>query len=429
MPSLTSFTNPNSYATETPSVLNKLNAGFLIGLTYQAPLYDTAGATNNPGNLFGWLIQARTIAPSATIPAPGTTLDTYVYYTNPYDMVTDLNKLSGLTGVLINTSGTANTYGFFIKDSTNAVKVQQAGREFLYALDYLAYGGNLIVAGNTAGFYKFITDTGSNIDLIFGGTGNGIAKAQKWLELESPTTIGVFASQSNGTGITLDNYNFSGTSFVDGATVADRVYSIYGQKTRNEISVTSLVTNGTLTYTNNLTADIAGLFTRAKSRNELYLSIAGASRGIIINGDLSDTVDWSNTSLKSILKTSRVNYVLNYTTKFVGSDLVGATASSSEPTVDERIGPAMLKTVLKRDITNIGLKYLYEINNITLRQLVTNDIENYLIQYNNILDTQYTQVTCDSTNNTDNASALNIYVSVKPLAGSTNFTLNINLTQ
>ena len=429
MPSLTSFTNPTTYITEVPATTNKLTAAFLSGITYFAPTIDNVGATANPGNLFGWLIHARSIAPSSNVIAPGTTTDSYVYYTNPYDMITDLNVLGGLTGVLINTTGTANTYGFFIKDSTNAVKVQQPGKEFLYCFDYLAYGGNLVIAGNTAGFYKFLADSGSNIDIIFGGTGLGVTRAQKWLESEAPNTVGVFASLSDGTGTTCDTFVFSNPTFTEGATLANRVFSIYGQKTRNNLSVASLVTNGTLSYTNNLNADVAGLFTRAKSRNQLYLTIAGSSRGTILNGDLSNTVDWTNTALKNLLKTNRVNYILNYTTKFLGSDLVGATASSTEPGIGERIGPAMLKTVLNRDITQIGLKYLYEVNNETTRQLVTNEIKNYLAQYNTSLDVTGTQITCDSTNNTNNTAGLNIYVAVKPLIGTTTFTLSINLTQ
>ena len=304
----------------------------------------------------------------------------------------------------------------------------------MHALDYLAYGGNIVIAGSTAGLYDFITDQDQEIDLIMGicgpaGYSAGYIKSQNWLKNESPYTVGVFPTIQVGLGYTNGATTLVDQAFVSGATVADRVFAVYGQKTRTNLSVPSLLANGTLTYTNALTPDVAGLFTRAKSRNEEFLSIAGSNRGYFLNGDVAPAVNWSDSTLKTLLKSLRVNYVLNFTTKFLGSDLVGCTASSSEPIVDERIGPAQLKTVVKRDVTNIAINYLYEINNQTTRTLLVADIQNYLTQYASVLDTTQTQITCDSTNNTDNASTLNIFISLKPLAGNTNFVLNINLTQ
>jgi len=439
MPTLSSFTSTNQFRTETASDAFKMDCGYLIGLTYQAPTFSSVGASNNPGNLFGWLLYARTVKSS---PAVGTTADTYVYYTNPSDLVNDLNKLNGsstikgATGVLINpTTTVGNSFGFFIydgtlnPDGTSNLGVTGAGREFLYALDYLSYGGNLVIAGTTKGFLDWKTAYNTDFDLIMGATGLGFSGAQRWLEKEAPYTIGVFPSLNDGAGTTLTNFVFNGTSFIDGATVADRVFSVYGQKTITKLPLPSLYTSGVLTYVNNLSADVAGMFTRVNARNELYLSIAGSARSFILNGDVTTTVNWADTVLKNILKTARVNYFLNYTTKFLGADLVGATASSSDPIVDERIGPAQMKAKMKRDITNIGIKYLYELNNATTRNLVTGEITNYLLQYATYLDTTKTQVICDSTNNTDNSSTLTIFVNVTPLIGTTSFTLNITLNQ
>jgi hypothetical protein len=132
--------------------------------------------------------------------------------------------------------------------------------------------------------------------------------------------------------------------------------------------------------------------------------------------------------LRNTLKNNRVNFFLDYNPKFLGSDFVGATASSSDLTVDERIGPAQIKTSMRRDITDIGLKYLYEINNETTRAIVTSEIENYVLQYQSVLDTTQTQIVCNSTNNTDNSSNLSIFVSVKPLVATSAFTIDILLT-
>jgi hypothetical protein len=194
-----------------------MDCGYLTGLTYLTPTFSTVGASNNPGNLFGWLIYARAIKSS---PAIGTTASTYVYYTSPSAMVNDLNKLNGVTGALINpTTTTGNSFGFFIydgiinSDQTSNLGVTGAGREFLYALDYLSYGGNLVIAGTTKGFLDWKTDYNTDFDLIMGATGLGFSGAQRWLEKEAPYTIGVFPSLDDGAGTTLTNFVFNGTSF------------------------------------------------------------------------------------------------------------------------------------------------------------------------------------------------------------------------
>lgn len=433
MPSFTSFTNPNRYTVEVPSAISKLNCALLTGYTFQDVQYEDGFVSTNPGNLFGWLLYARA---ARTNPIKGITADTYIYYTDPYELISDLNSLDGISGgVLINGSGTANTYGFFVDDDTTEIKLSPSGAadEFLYALDYLAYGGNIIIAGSTQGLYDFKTDNNANIDLIFGISGpsysQGFSGSQEWLRDESPYTIGVFPTENFGMGYTSAATGLANEAFVSGATVADRVFVVYGQKTKTNLPVPSLMSSGTLTYTHTIAPDVAGLFTRAKARNEQFLSIAGSNRGIILNGDVTSTVNWSDTTLKNILKNYRANYVLNFTNKFLGSDLVGCTYSATEPIVDERVGPAQLKTLMKRDITNIALRYLYEINNPTTRTLLVSEIETYISQYSGALDTTQTQITCDGTNNTNNGTTLNIFVSVVPLAGTTSFVLNITLAQ
>lgn len=431
MATFNSFISTNQYNRENVPAAQQLTAGFLTGQTYVAPTFNTSTnvPSNNPGNLYGWLLYAKTVKSS---PATGTTADTYVFYSNPTDFVNDLNKLSSATGAIINATGITNPFGFFIKDTTNYVGITGAGREFLYALDYLSYGGKLVIAGSTVGFYEYKQDYNDNIDILMGATLSpfaGYTNGLKWLELESPYTIGVYPTIDDGAGYTALPYPFTSPVFVEGATVADRVFGIYGQKTVTDLPVPSLFNSAKISYTNNLTADISGFFTRSNARDELYLTIAGSGRGTVLNGEVSGTVDWSDTAFKSLLKNNRVNYFLNFTNKFLGSDLVGATASTAEVIVDERVGPAQMKTVMKKDITNIGIKYLYQINNTTTRSQVTGEIQNYLTRFANVVDTTKTQIVCNGSNNTDNSGTLNIFVSVTPLVGTTTFTLNINLAQ
>lgn len=437
MATLSSFTSTNQFNSETVSTAAQMTAAFLTGITYNNTTisFNNRTPTNDPGGLFGWLLYAKAVQ---STPATGTTGDKYILYTSPSGLINDLNKLSGATGCLINndvTVGTTNPFGFFANTAASTSigfgGTGDAGLDFLYALDYLSYGGSLVIAGATIGFNQYTTDTSDDIDLaLCTGTGAGFTGIQKWLENESPFSIGIFPTIDNGAGQTLVGFSFASAAFTEGATVADRVFSIYGQKTVTDFPVPSLLNGGKITYTNNLSADIAGFFTRANSRGELYLTIAGSSRGTVLNGSVTGTVNWSDSVLKSLLAGARVNYFLNFTSgNFLGSDLVGATASTSAPIVDERVGPAQMKSAMKRDITDIGLKYLYQINNATTRLLITAEIQNYLLEYSTNIDTAQTQVVCNSTNNTDNAASLTIFVSVTPLLGTSTFTLNITLAQ
>jgi hypothetical protein len=84
---------------------------------------------------------------------------------------------------------------------------------------------------------------------------------------------------------------------------------------------------------------------------------------------------------------------------------------------------------LTKKITDIGLKYSFDINNATTREAVTSEIQTALESYNLYLQPSATQIICDSSNNTDNSSVLNIKVIIKPLLGVESFTIDINLTQ
>lgn len=88
-----------------------------LGTTYAAPTFGgvSGAASTDPGGLFGWLIYARNTFYS---PAKETTGDTYLVYTNPQDLVGDLNKLSGVTACLISAPSVGATYGFFVTAGT-----------------------------------------------------------------------------------------------------------------------------------------------------------------------------------------------------------------------------------------------------------------------------------------------------------------------
>jgi hypothetical protein len=212
-----------------------------------------------------------------------------------------------------------------------------------------------------------------------------------------------------------------------------RIFNIYGTKSQStptegsNYNISSLYENGSLSYTITTATDVAGFAARAKDRNEQYLTIGGLDRAVAINGTINDAVDWSSTT-KTTLRNARVNFFVTYTPRFLGSDLVGATAGTTV-TVGDRIGPARMKLELTKKITDIGLKYSFDINNATTREAITSEIQTSLEPYNPYLQPSATQIICDSSNNTDNSSILNIKVIIKPLLGVESFTIDINLTQ
>jgi hypothetical protein len=79
------------------------------------------------------------------------------------------------------------------------------------------------------------------------------------------------------------------------------------------------------------------------------------------------------------------------------------------------------------DVTNITLKYLYLVNNATTRSNLSSEISVYLEKYAAYLDNTKTQIICDSTNNIDNAQALNVTVILKPILSTESLSVTVNL--
>lgn len=433
MTSLSSFINPSHYQKESIGV--PFYAAMQAGSTYVAPTFNNSGATADLGGLFGWLIYARSNTAYFN-PAKGTTSDSYILYTNPNDLVGDLNKLSGITNALLAQSpgGTAALFTY----SGTTITPTTRGLDFIYAINYLAYGGYLVLSGTTTGFDTFENNTNENLDVVIAQ--NNFGNIAKWIEGKS-YVVGVFPTQaSNGfTGASTDMLDFSAL-FNGGISLtgdeAKRIFNIRGTKSQTTAStpeapttfdVTSLLDNGSMTYTISTVSDVAGFFARAKNRNELFLTIGGLDRSYVLNGSLNQSTDWNSTE-RTTLRNKKVNFFVNYTPKFLGSDLVGATGASSI-TVEDRVGPAKMKQELTQMLNQIGLKYSFEINNTATRDSVYTDIETELNQYSSYLDTTRTQIICDSSNNTDNSSTLNITLIVKPLLGTDSFTINVTFTQ
>jgi hypothetical protein len=431
MPTLNSFISPSIFSSE--STTNPLYAGMIAGNTYATPLFTGASgaASNDPGGLFGWLTYGRSTLAS---PVRGTTAETYIEYSDYNSFINDLNLLSGITYCLISSSTEGGTYGFF-SYAGNAITPKTNGYDFLYALNYLAYGGKLVVAGSTTGLKDYLNDSSFGLDILLGQTGN---TATIPFVRDNDYIFGIFASSLNGSGVTAINYDtFMGSAFVpfsQGATASDRIFNVGAQSFKASFATDSLLSGSNLEYTISSVSDVAGAFTRSKNNNSLALTVAGANFSNPLNTKINNIVEWSDETTKNIYKKNRVNFYTKIDTNvatsyLLGSDLVGATMSAgSTYTSAERIGAAYLQNYIQNNVNDILLKYVFSLNNSTTRASVTTEINSFITNLSQFIDGTYTQIICDTTNNTDNSSTLNASVTVKPILSTTAYTVTVSVS-
>lgn len=427
MPSLSSFISSNQYSKENLAI--PFVAAMKVGSTYTAPVFNGVNnATSvDPGGLFGWLIYSR--GNSALGPVKGLTSDQFIVYTNPSDLVQDLNKLSGITNCLL-APVSGSTYALFVDEGSTKLLYTRNGEDFLNAISYMAYGGTLVLTGSVAGFNSYLgANSGNLIDCVIDPyISSDIAT---WVAGQE-YAVGFFpsirdsASGVSGNGYTMANFASLGVSNVAGSTQGIKFFNLYGLKT-NELNVELLKSDSTINYTIPAVSDLGGFFARAKNRNEQYLTIAGLDRATVLNGSIINPIEWSG-NLKNYLRSNKVNFFVNYIPKFLGSDLVGATAATGPITVNDRIGPARLRSEIINSVNTVAFKYIFEINNQTTRDQVVSEVQTALDTYASYLDTTATQIICNESNNTD-PSQLKIDLVVKPLLGTDSFVVNFTYTQ
>ena len=428
MPSLSSFISTNQYTKESTTVT--LLAGMQMGSAYAGVTFNgvSGAAGNDPGGLFGWLIYSRRYKYT---PQRGTTGDEYIVYTNPQDLAGDLNKLSGITSFMISPQNSGGTYGMFEKtgvvQNVTRITPRTVGTDFLHAINYLAYGGTLVIVGGPTGFTKYQTDTNKKLDVIIGQ--QGTTGLVQWLIPQNYST-GIFPSVADpsgitGNGLTMANYaNLSGNCTGE---IANRLFNVYGVKTVTDLDTASILTGSKITYNIPAVGDVGGFFARSKNRNKLYLTVAGVDLSKVLNGKISNAIEW-NSTLKDSLKINRLNFFVNNqsTPNFLGADLVGATANETI-VAEDRIGVSKLKSAIYQDLTNIGMKYMFQPNDTATRTNVTSEIRTAISRYSQFIFTTATQITCDSTNNTDFNSTLSMSVVVQPILSLDSFEVSLTI--
>jgi hypothetical protein len=356
-------------------------------------------------------------------PALGYTADQYVVYSTPTDLISNLNQLGGITYCLVAPTGSGGTYGFFSQTNATTITGRTAGNDLLAALSYLAYGGKLVIAGTTAGLTKYENDNNTILDVLLGMTyDSGLLD----FILGKPYLTAIMPSALSGTSFGIVDYK-SINANATGSTFGSRIFNIYGTKNATQ-STESIVSGTSINYTISAIPDVAGAFTRSKEKKEIFYTVAGIGRSSVLNGTITNSVAWDDSTTKNILRGNRVNFYVTSSPNFLGQDLIGGATGSTSVNITERIGPARLQQTVTYDVTQIGLKYLYQPNNATTRSKTTSEIKTYLEKYAIYLDTTKTQVICDSSNNVDNSSTLNITLVLRPIIATESFTLNFTLT-
>jgi hypothetical protein len=432
-PSISQFMPVNlREAANVVTTAGMVSGGITGYFRYVPPVFsgDQGASINDPGGLFGWLIYSR----NALLASPrGTTADTYILYDNPRSLLADMNRLGGITYCLVSTPTQGGTFGFFLNTS-GAISGKTFATDFLHAINYLAYGGQLVLAGTTQGLSNYVLDTNTNINVLIGNTAN--AQIVNWLK-QKPYTIGIFPSGSDvtnqiGAGYTMQNFTslVGITLATTGSTFSNRVFNVCGVKGVYSITTDLLAPNSSVTaYYLPAIADVAGFYQVASDSNTVLNTLAGIDTSTLLNGTILNPVEWSNADLKTTLRNNRVNYFLNGTNKFLGQDLMGATLNSATPTTPERFGPSALQIQVNKDVSDIALKYLFKVNNAVSRSQVVTEIQAYLNGLVNFIDITGSEVICDESNgNVDNSTTLYITVVVKPIISSSEFVVDVTVT-
>lgn len=430
--SLSSLISSNQYNIESLSV--PFVAAMKVGTGYSAPVFNGANnATSvDPGGLFGWLVYSRSNPAffDANTQPKGLTTAEYIAYTDPAELVSDLNRLSGVTFALVGISS-GSTYSLFETDY-NTYQAKTVGIQFFHALSNLAYGGTLVLAGQVAGFNKYLQDNpNAYFDVVIDPVID--PSIMNWLKTQQYTT-GIFASRPDSQGIT--GRGFTMADYISTIGISEsgitqqglKFFTVYGTKVETDLDISTIQAGKKISYQISAVSDVGGFFARAKNNNELYLTVAGQDRSYLANGDIENPIDWFG-SAKNILRGNKVNFFVNAEPKFLGSDLVGSTATTGAITVNDRIGPARLRLAIIQAVNTVGMKYVFQINNQTTRDQVVSEVQTALDAFGQYLDTTKTQIICNGSNNDNNSETLKIQVIAKPLLGTDAFVVDFSYTQ
>lgn len=248
--------------------------------------------------------------------------------------------------------------------------------------NYLQYGGRAVI-GTTASS-PFTSINTHNLNAVFGTTG-GVSG-----------DIDTILTDRDNDFIAVLNIEDKTISAIPAGANANKVY-VYGSKYILPVGTnpTEIVNDSDYIETR-LDADVVGCMARTKRVANLWYDPAGASRGIIIDGDNLKRPPTASEA------TTLYNYNVNPVLSFPGSGtlLFGNKTGATAGSIDDRIGASMLIIYLKKELGASAREVLFERNDTVTRSVFTNKATSILENVKRQQGITDYNIICDETNNT-----------------------------
>ena len=248
--------------------------------------------------------------------------------------------------------------------------------------NYLQYGGRAVIG--TTGSSPFTSINTHNLNAVFGTTG-GVSG-----------DIDTILTDRDNDFIAVLNIEDKTISAIPSGANGNKVY-VYGSKYILPIGTnpTEIVNDSDYIETR-LDADVVGCMARTKRVANLWYDPAGASRGIIIDGDNLKRPPTASEA------TTLYNYNVNPVLSFPGSGtlLFGNKTGATAGSIDDRIGASMLIIYLKKELGASAREVLFERNDTVTRSVFTNKATSILENVKRQQGITDYSIICDETNNT-----------------------------
>ena len=266
--------------------------------------------------------------------------------------------------------------------------------------NYLQYGGRAVIG--TTGSSPFTSINTHNLNAVFGTTG-GVSG-----------DIDTILTDRDNDFIAVLNIEDKTISAIPSGANGNKVY-VYGSKYILPIGTnpTEIVNDSDYIETR-LDADVVGCMARTKRVANLWYDPAGASRGIIIDGDNLKRPPTASEA------TTLYNYNVNPVLSFPGSGtlLFGNKTGATAGSIDDRIGASMLIIYLKKELGASAREVLFERNDTVTRSVFTNKATSILENVKRQQGITDYSIICDETNNTTNLINQGYFIAdvfVKPI--------------
>lgn len=307
----------------------------------------------------------------------------------------EVNSLSDWWARLSSNSGNGASYifdgfsggeGAFYPTSSDEVRWPEGAtgswkNEWWTIHNYLQYGGHAVIG--VTGAAPFTSTNTHNLNAIFGVSSGTDTYFDAILTDRGYDFMAVLNVEDKSSGVP------SGAN-------SNKVY-VYGSKYILPLGTSPTeVSNDSDYIETRLDADVAGCMARTKRVANFWYEPAGASRGVIINGD--NLKNPPTATEATALYDNRINPVLSF--PGTGTILFGNKTGATAGNVDDRIGASMMIIYLKKELGSAARQLLFERNDTISRSVFVNKatavLENVKRQ-KGILDYN---IVCDESNNT-----------------------------